>query len=117
MKQSHAFIQQTFTGCPPCVGHYFRCWGYRSEQNKMPALEKSLKGTFLVVQQLRLHLPMQRVWVQFLVRELRSHVAKKPKHETEADFPGGPAVKNPPASTGDMGLIPGPQRSHVLWNN
>ena len=83
----------------------------------VPALEKSLKGTFLVVQQLRLHLPMQRVWVQFLVRELRSHVAKKPKHETEADFPGGPAVKNPPASTGDMGLIPGPQRSHVLWNN
>ena len=57
MNQSHAFFQQTLTGCPPCAGHYFRCWGYRSEQNKMPPLEKSLKGTFLVAQRLRLHLP------------------------------------------------------------
>ena len=23
------------------------------------------------------------------------------------DFPGGPVVKNPPSSTGDVGLIPG----------
>ena len=26
-------------------------------------------------------------------------------------FPGGSAIKNPPASTGDMGLIPGSGRS------
>ena len=32
-------------------------------------------------------------------------------------FPGGSAVKNPPASTGDMGLIPDPRRSHMLWGN
>ena len=32
------------------------------------------------------------------------------------DFPGGTVVKNPPASAGDTGLIPGPGRSHVLWN-
>ena len=30
------------------------------------------------------------------------------------DFPGGPVVKNPPANAGDMGLIPGLGRSHVL---
>ena len=27
------------------------------------------------------------------------------------DFPGGAVVKNPPASAGDMGLIPGLGRS------
>ena len=26
-------------------------------------------------------------------------------------FPGGSVVKNPPANAGDMGLIPGPERS------
>ena len=33
------------------------------------------------------------------------------------DFPGGPVVKNLPASEGDTGLIPGPGRSHMLWSN
>ena len=27
------------------------------------------------------------------------------------DFPGGPKVKNPPANSGDLGLIPGSGRS------
>ena len=33
------------------------------------------------------------------------------------DFPGGAVVKNPPASVGDMGLIPGPGRSHMPRSN
>ena len=33
------------------------------------------------------------------------------------DFPGGPVVKNLPANAGDMGLIPGPRRSHIPQNN
>ena len=33
------------------------------------------------------------------------------------DFPGHPVVKNPPASAGNMGLIPNPGRSHMLWSN
>ena len=33
------------------------------------------------------------------------------------EFPGGPVVKNPPASAEDTGSIPGPGRSHVLWGN
>ena len=30
------------------------------------------------------------------------------------DFPGGLAVKNPPADAGDIGSIPGPERFHML---
>ena len=33
------------------------------------------------------------------------------------DFPGGTVIKNPPANAGDMGSIPGPGRSHMLWSN
>ena len=29
------------------------------------------------------------------------------------NIPGGPVIKNPPASEGDMGLIPGLGRSHM----
>ena len=33
------------------------------------------------------------------------------------DFPGGTEVKNPPANAGDMGVIPGPGRSHMPRSN
>ena len=33
------------------------------------------------------------------------------------DFPGGAVVNNPPANEGDMGLSPGPGRSHMPWSN
>ena len=33
------------------------------------------------------------------------------------DFPGGLVVKNPPASAGDMGLIPGPGRFYMPQGN
>ena len=33
------------------------------------------------------------------------------------DFPGGIVKKNLPANAGDMGLIPGPERSHMLQSN
>ena len=32
-------------------------------------------------------------------------------------FPGGPVVKNPPANSGDTGLIPGSARSHMPQSN
>ena len=35
----------------------------------------------------------------------------------DVDFPGGAVVKNPPAHAGDMGLSPGPRRSHMPWSN
>ena len=33
------------------------------------------------------------------------------------DFPGGVVVKNLPANAGNMGLSPGPRRSHMLRSN
>ena len=33
------------------------------------------------------------------------------------DFPGDPVVKNPPATAGDMSLIPGPGRFPMLRSN
>ena len=33
------------------------------------------------------------------------------------DIPGGPVKKNPPASAGDTGSIPGPGRSQIPWGN
>ena len=33
------------------------------------------------------------------------------------DFPGGAAVKNPPANAGDAGSSPGPGRSHMPRSN
>ena len=35
----------------------------------------------------------------------------------QKDFPGGPAVKNPPANAGDMGSISGLGRSHMPQGN
>ena len=32
-------------------------------------------------------------------------------------FPGGSVGKNLPANLGDMSSIPGPGRSHMLWDN
>ena len=31
--------------------------------------------------------------------------------------PGGPGVKNPPASAGDLGSVPGQGRVHMAWSN
>ena len=33
------------------------------------------------------------------------------------DFSSDPAVKNLPANAWDLGLIPGPGRSHVVWGS
>ena len=37
--------------------------------------------------------------------------------QAHKDFPGNLIVKNPTANAGDMGLIPGPGRFHMLWDN
>ena len=39
------------------------------------------------------------------------------KFKPYRDFPGGAVVKNPPANAGDMGLSPGPGRSHMPRSN
>ena len=50
-------------------------WGYKeSEMTRRLNNNKPAGGTSLVVQGLRILLPMQGAWVQSLVRELRSHM-------------------------------------------
>ena len=44
-------------------------------------------------------------------------LTKLPTIKNVQDFPGGTVNKNPPASAGDTGLIPGPGRFHVPWSN
>ena len=39
------------------------------------------------------------------------------KNNCIENFPGGPVVKNPPASAGDMGSVPRPGRFHMLQSN
>ena len=46
-----------------------------------------------------------------------SHIADGNVKRYSQDFPGGAVVKNPPANAGDMGLSPGPGRSHMPWSN
>ena len=36
------------------------------------------------------------------------------KAEAKMDFPGAPVVRNPPTNSGDLGSIPGLERSHML---
>ena len=51
-----------------------------------------------------------------LYKELSKQQFKNPIRKWR-DFPGGAVVKNPPASAGDMGSIPGPGRTHMPWSN
>ena len=55
-------------------------------KRKVMDLGKTRLGTFLAVQWLRLHLQMQGVWIQSLVKKLRScrSQGQKTKQETEA---------------------------------
>ena len=39
------------------------------------------------------------------------------RNSTNEDFPSGPVLKNLPANSGDMGLIPGPGWVHMPWGN
>ena len=39
------------------------------------------------------------------------------KERSDWDFPGCPVGRNLPASAGDMGLMPGLERSHMLQGN
>ena len=52
---------------------------------------------------------VKRVWV----RHVHIAIFKMDNH----DFPGGPVVKNLPANAGDMGLMPGVGRYHMLQSS
>ena len=77
---------------------------YEAKMDRIPPMlicyENACQGTFLVVQWLRLHFPMQRVWVQSLFGEVRSHMPQGQKKKTKQhckkfnkDLKNGPLKK------------------------
>ena len=50
-------------------------------------------------------------------RSKRNAVGREEVKLSLLDFSGGPVVKNLPSNAGDMGLIPGPGRSHMPWDS
>ena len=63
-------------------------------------LEQSFPGTSLVVQWLRSAFPVQGTWVQSLVGELRSHMAKKKKKRKKKKKKNGPFLPHENLLTG-----------------
>ena len=50
---------------------------------------------------------------RFLKEKRNNLPGSKPGLRLVWDFSGGPVAGSTPASTGDTGLIPGPERSHM----
>ena len=48
---------------------------------------------------------------------ITNHQGNANQNHNEWGFPGGAVVKNLPANAGDMGLSPGPGRSHMSRSN
>ena len=42
---------------------------------------------------------------------------KLPSKSSSQDFAGAPVVKNPPANAGNMDVLPGPGKPHMLYTN
>ena len=71
--------------------------------------------------------PTSNAHARIFLREFKRirNERKKPKKQhsylrqrwVNLDFPGGPGVKNPPANTGDAGLLPDLGRSHMPRSN
>ena len=50
------------------------CKAQERRDRKIKEIKTKMEGTSLVVQWLRIYLPMQGMWVLYLVRESRSHM-------------------------------------------
>ena len=49
--------------------------------------------------------------------QISKYIFLKKRKKERRDIPGGTVDKNPPASAGDMGSMPGLGRFHMLWSN
>ena len=58
-----------------------------------------------------------RIAIHFIIKLKKLGESKEMLLKMIMDFPGGSVVNNPPANTGDMGLISGPGKSHTLGGN
>ena len=52
-----------------------------------------------------------------IVCNIKTKQIKKKYQKIKRGFPGGTVVKNLPAKAGDVGSIPDPGKSHMLWSN
>ena len=77
---------------------------FRMKATAIIRLAKDSENTLSTCHYLRLHRPA-------------NYKSKATSQEKSEDIPGGPVVKNLPASAGDVSLIPGPGRSHMPWSN
>ena len=66
--------------------------------------QKWLEGLFCLGVILLSQLSQGRIWPETCAHH---HLAEIGKNSKRRGFPGGSVVKNPPASVGDTGLIPG----------
>ena len=57
------------------------------------------------------------VWVALVQSTETLKRTKSPIKGKAYNVPGGPVVESPPANAGDTGLISGPGRFHVPWDN
>ena len=73
----------------------FKMLRVEAKLKKKKCIKSEYEGASLVVQWLRIHLPMQAF----------------------EGFPGGSVVKNLPANAGDTGSISDPGRSHIPRSN
>ena len=73
----------------------------------------------IVIYRKNIHLVIQitKIPLQFLAHSPRNPWNFLKDKNNGGDFPGGPVDKNPPANTGDTGLIPGPGRLDLLQSN
>ena len=58
------------------ISESFHWWFQYTHTHICSSSKTLISGTSLVVQLLRIHLPMQGMWVQSLVGELRSHMPR-----------------------------------------
>ena len=84
--------------------------GHKTSLNKFERME-IISSTFLNHNCMKLEVNYRK---QMRKEQRRADLNNMLLKNNGLDFPGGAVVKNPPASAGDMGLIPGPGRSHML---
>ena len=70
----HTLITWERNELPTCWSYYYFGFLFQASKLNSKPIQEINTGTSLVVQWLRIHLAMHRMWVQSLVREPKAHV-------------------------------------------